>query len=262
MNPDPSCGGILVRGGDAPRKGRRHATTTATLHRGYATGWAFGKDPGSLESTLSASSSRGSASRPCRSPRRTCGGTSCTWSKSSTSPAAPPPSPCAVKRFFEVTLGRTWTTLELARPAPEAKLPVDLSREEVAAVLAEIHMSIYRACLTTIYTCGLRLMEGARLTLSDIDASRMAVHVRGKGNHDRLVPLPEPILAKVRSYGLLAPRNRARLDAVLAQLATTGGARMRMPAPASQAPVLHRCPVCNVGTMRLIRTLPPRRGPP
>jgi hypothetical protein len=65
--------------------------------------------------------------------------------------------------------------------------------------------------------------------------------------------------AKVRSYGLLAPRNRARLDAVLARLATTGRARTRTPAP---APPLHRCPVCHVGTMRLIRTLPPRRGPP
>jgi len=106
---------------------------------------------------------------------------------------------CAVKRFFEVTLGRTWTTLALARPAPESKLPVVLSREEVSAVLAEVHMPIYRACLTTIYACGLRLMEGARLKLTDIDASRMAVHVRGKGNHDRAVPLPEPILAMLRS---------------------------------------------------------------
>ena len=109
---------------------------------------------------------------------------------------------CAVKRFFEVTLGRAWTTLELARPAPETKLPVVLSREEVAAVLAEVRMPIYQACLTTIYACGLRLMEGARLERCDIDASRMAVHVRGKGNHDRMVPLPEPILLMLRSLWL------------------------------------------------------------
>ena len=68
--------------------------------------------------------------------------------------------------------------------------------------------------------------------------------------------------AKVRSYGLLAPRSRAKLGAVLAQLATTGRARPRTPALASPAPPLHHCPVCHVGTMRLIRTLPPRRGPP
>ena len=105
---------------------------------------------------------------------------------------------CAIKFFFEVTLKRAWTTIELARPAPERKLPVVLSREEVSAILAEVRMPIYHACLSTIYACGLPLMEGARLEASSIDASRMAVHVRGKGNHDRAVPLPEPILVMLR----------------------------------------------------------------
>ena len=80
--------------------------------------------------------------------------------------------------------------------------------------------------------------------------SRFLQHVLPKG------------FAKVRSYGLLAPRSRAKLGAVLAQLATTGRARPRTPALASPAPPLHHCPVCHVGTMRLIRILPPRRGPP
>lgn len=105
---------------------------------------------------------------------------------------------CGVKRFFEITLEREWTTLALARPAPETTLPVVLSREEVAAILSEVRMPIYRACLTTIYACGLRLMEGARLGVADIDASRMALHVRGKGNHDRAVPLPVAILDMLR----------------------------------------------------------------
>ena len=106
---------------------------------------------------------------------------------------------CAIKRFFEDTLGRVWTTLDLARPAPETKLPVVLSREEVAAILSLVRIPVYRACLATIYACGLRLMEGAHLRLSDIDASRMAVRVRGKGNHDRVVPLPEAILSMLRA---------------------------------------------------------------
>jgi len=106
---------------------------------------------------------------------------------------------CAIKRFFEGTLQRTWTTLELARPAPETKLPVVLSREEVAAILSLVRIPVYRACLSTISACGLRLMEGTRLQVSDIDTSRMAVRVRGKGNHDRLVPLPEPNLVMLRA---------------------------------------------------------------
>ena len=105
---------------------------------------------------------------------------------------------CAIRFFFEKTLGRVWTTLELARPARESKLPVVLSREEVSAILSLVRIPVYRACLSTISACGLRLMEGARLQLSDIDASRMAVRVRGKGNHDRLVPLPRPNLVMLR----------------------------------------------------------------
>jgi len=63
---------------------------------------------------------------------------------------------CAIKRFFETTLKRQWTTLDLARPAPETKLPVVLSREEVAAILNHVRMPIYRACLstTTPAACG------------------------------------------------------------------------------------------------------------
>ena len=80
--------------------------------------------------------------------------------------------------------------------------------------------------------------------------SRFLQHVLPKG------------FAKVRSYGLLAPKGRARLDAVLAQFATTNCTATRTPAPTSPAPVLHRCPVCHVGTMRMVGTLPPRRGPP
>jgi site-specific recombinase XerD len=109
---------------------------------------------------------------------------------------------CAIKLFFERTLGREWTTLALARPAPESKLPVVLSREEVAAILAEVTIPVYRACLSTIYACGLRLMEGATLKSADVDASRMVVTIRGKGNHDRAVPLPEPTLAMLRRLWL------------------------------------------------------------
>jgi integrase/recombinase XerD len=105
---------------------------------------------------------------------------------------------CATKLFFETTLERAWTVLGLARPAAAHTLPVVLSREEVAAILAEVRIPVYRVCLSTVYACGLRLMEGARLQPSDIDASRMAVRVRGKGNRERMVPLPEPILLMLR----------------------------------------------------------------
>ena len=107
---------------------------------------------------------------------------------------------CGIKFFFEKTLGRTFTTLQLARPRPERTLPTVLSRDEVKRILAAVRIPLYRACLTTIYTCGLRLTEGSRLQVADIDGQRMLVRVRGKGNKDRYVPLPESTLCLLRQF--------------------------------------------------------------
>src|SRR5712664_3292464 len=105
---------------------------------------------------------------------------------------------CGIRFFFEQTLRREWTTLRFVRPAAEHKLPVILSREEVRRVLAAVRIPVYRACLTTIYACGLRLLEGTRLQVPDIDSARMLLHIHGKNKQDRYVPLPESTLQLLR----------------------------------------------------------------
>jgi len=108
---------------------------------------------------------------------------------------------CGIKFFFQRTLQKQWTTFNLVRPAPEHKLPVILSREEVHQILGCLRLPGYRVCLTTIYSCGLRLQEGTNLRLADIDSARMMIHVRhGKGAKDRYVPLPERTLQLLRQY--------------------------------------------------------------
>jgi integrase/recombinase XerD len=107
---------------------------------------------------------------------------------------------CAIRFFYEQTLKQTWTTLRFVRPAREKKLPVVLSREEVRRILAEVRIPVYRACLTTIYACGLRLLEGAHLQVPDVDSARMLLHIHGKGKKDRYVPLPEPTLNLLRRH--------------------------------------------------------------
>src|SRR5207245_10810338 len=75
-----------------------------------------------------------------------------------------------------------------------------LGRDGWRRVLSLVRIPVYRVCLMTIYACGLRLLEGARLQVADVDSARMVVHVHGKGKQDRYVPLPEPILAGLRAY--------------------------------------------------------------
>lgn len=108
---------------------------------------------------------------------------------------------CAIKFFYEHTLKREWHTLDFARPAKKQKLPVVLSMQEVGQILNCIHFTRYRVCLTTIYACGLRLLEGVSLQVKDIDGQRKMIHVRqGKGGKDRYVPLPEAVLTMLRRY--------------------------------------------------------------
>ena len=108
---------------------------------------------------------------------------------------------CGIKFFFERTLEKEWRTFSLVRPAPEKKLPVILSLAEVRQILAHVRLPRYKVCLTTIYSCGLRLQEGTNLRVADIDSARLMIHVRhGKGAKDRYVPLPKRTLQLLRQY--------------------------------------------------------------
>jgi integrase/recombinase XerD len=108
---------------------------------------------------------------------------------------------CGIRFFYEQTLQRNWATFGLLRAPLEKKLPVILSLAEVRKILAGVRLARYRVCLTTIYSCGLRLQEGTNLQVADLDSARMMIHVRhGKGAKDRYVPLPERTLALLRQY--------------------------------------------------------------
>jgi len=119
------------------------------------------------------------------------------WSRSTSTVAL-----CGIKFFYENTIKRPWPTLLFIRPGHEKKLPVVLSHNEVHALLHNIRLLRYRICLTTIYSCGLRLSEGTHLKVEDIDGDRGFISVRHSkghmGNKDRSVPLPKKTLELLR----------------------------------------------------------------
>jgi site-specific recombinase XerD len=128
---------------------------------------------------------------------------------------------CGIKFFYEKTLGRKWQLFNLLLPAKSKKLPTVLSRQEVDTILGLVRNAAIRVALTVIYVCGLRLNEAVSLTVNDIDSERMQVRVRGKGNKDRDVPLPEKTLELLRSYWLvhrpqhwLFPAKRRQSDTI------------------------------------------------
>ena len=129
---------------------------------------------------------------------------------------------CGIRFFYKETLARPWTVLDVARPKREKKLPVVLSRDEVWRILDAVRLDAYRVCLTTMYACGLRLMEGVGLQVPDVDGDRTLLHIHGKGGKDRYVPLPDATLALLRTHWRThrqplwlfpAPRSGTRLHA-------------------------------------------------
>jgi len=107
---------------------------------------------------------------------------------------------CGIRFFWKDAQGRDWKIFDLAKPKYDKKLPVVLSRDEVWRILDEVTIDVYRVCLTTIYSCGLRLLEGTTLQVPQIDSARMQLHIHGKGGRDRYVPLPEGTLLMLRGF--------------------------------------------------------------
>jgi site-specific recombinase XerD len=110
---------------------------------------------------------------------------------------------CGIRFFYEHVLQRNWHILGILRAQTERRLPAVLSVEEVRNILACVKTFQNHAYLSTVYSCGLRLHEGLHLEVSDIDSTRMMIHVhRGKGAKDRYVPLPQSTLHLLRRYWL------------------------------------------------------------
>lgn len=146
---------------------------------------------------------------------------------------------CGLKFFYEHTLERSWHTFELVRPPHENKLPVVLSVQEVRRILTCVDRQRYRVCLTLIYSCGLRLLEGVRLQVKDIDGDRKMLHVcLAKGGKDRYVPLPEAALEMLRRHWR-THRNRVWMFPAM---------RGDWPDPAEAGE-----PMCETGVQRAFR---------
>jgi len=87
---------------------------------------------------------------------------------------------------------------EIGRPKARARLPAVLSPDEVSRVLMALDVE-HRLLGQLLYGTGMRIMEGIRLRVKDVDFERRAVIVReGKGAKDRVVMLPATLVPALR----------------------------------------------------------------
>lgn len=98
---------------------------------------------------------------------------------------------------------------EVTRAKRPSRLPTVLTRSEVQALLVHVD-GVPGLVVRLLYGTGMRLMEGLRLRVKDLDLVRREVVVReGKGNKDRVTVLPE---ALVQPMGMQLQRRRHLFD--------------------------------------------------
>jgi integrase/recombinase XerD len=108
---------------------------------------------------------------------------------------------CALRFFYQTTLDREWMVQRIPFPRREKKLPVVLSRQEIATFFRAISNLKHRTILMTMYAAGLRVSEVLHLAVTDVDSQRMLLRVnQGKGRKDRYVPISPTLLEALRSY--------------------------------------------------------------
>lgn len=108
---------------------------------------------------------------------------------------------CALRFFYRITLGRHVPDERIPYPKEEKRLPVVLSRSEVADFLRAAAGVTVLAFFLVLYATGLRRTEARHLLPADIDSKRMVVRVRqGKGRKDRYVPLSAKLLDALRGH--------------------------------------------------------------
>lgn len=104
--------------------------------------------------------------------------------------------------FYLCSLGYDWAlfTRKKVRQPRQKRLPVALSPEECQRLIAAIDKRVYRLCCTSMYILGLRLTDAITLPIRAIDGTRHVVRIISKGNKERIVPLPEPLLQQWRAF--------------------------------------------------------------
>jgi integrase/recombinase XerD len=132
---------------------------------------------------------------------------------SGTSPVSLNAAITALKFFFEVTLGDGDVMAKMQPVRVPRTLPVVLSRDEVARLIAAASNLKHQTALSVAYGAGLRASEVVALKVTDIDSQRMTLRIeQGKGRKDRYAMLPPLLLERLRTWWRVARAQGKMLD--------------------------------------------------
>jgi integrase/recombinase XerD len=118
-----------------------------------------------------------------------------------------------LKFFFGVTLDRGAMVTKMQPVFVPRTLPVVLSREEAARLIAAADNLKHQTALSVAYGAGLRASEVVGLKVGDIDSQRMVLRIQqGKGGKDRYAMLSPVMLERLRTWWRVARAQGKMLD--------------------------------------------------
>ncbi len=130
-----------------------------------------------------------------------------------TTPATLNDTISGLKFFCDVTLSRPELMAKMQPVHIPRTLPVILSREEVARLIAAAANLKHQTALSLAYGTGLRVSEVVALKVGDIDSERMTLRVeQGKGSKDRYAMLSPVLLERLRVWWRVARAQGKMLD--------------------------------------------------
>lgn len=130
-----------------------------------------------------------------------------------TSPVSLNAAITGLKFFFEVTVDRAALMAKMQPVFVPRTLPVVLSREEAARLIAAAGSLKHQTALSVAYGAGLRASEVTSLKVSDVDSQRMTLRIeQGKGSKDRYAMLSPVLLERLRSWWRVARAQGKMLD--------------------------------------------------
>jgi integrase/recombinase XerD len=108
---------------------------------------------------------------------------------------------CAIKSFYEITVGMPLKLDKIPFSKKDKKLPIVLSVDEIQRMFNACENKKHKVILALLYSCGLRVSELINLKWVHIDRSRMIINIiQAKGNKDRQVMLTPSIIPILESY--------------------------------------------------------------
>lgn len=145
---------------------------------------------------------------------------------------------CAVKSFYEITVGMPMKIEKIPFGKKDKKLPIVLSQDEIQRMFNACTNLKHKVILSLLYSAGLRVSELINLKWQHLDRSRMIINIiQAKGKKDRqvmlapsLIPLLEnyykqykPVIYVLNGQGDLAQYSERSVGEVVKQLAAKAG---------------------------------------